>query len=433
MNRRRYVFASVASVAGFAFDLFDLFILLYLASTLGPLFFPSASPTLSLAAVYASFAVSLLMRPAGSVVFGPLNDRFGRRRMMRLTVLGVGVSTALMGAVPTYEASGLFGPLIFILLRLVQGLFVGGVVASTHTLATETVPERWRGLVSGLITGGGAGVGAVLASLTFLILSYVFPGDSFDAWGWRVMFFTGLLGAGISFLILHKVEESPMWQEQIAKKGAKPAPVRLLFRAPHLRITLASVLVGSALGASYYLTSGYLPTFFAEINELPGSSAGRLLIWVNLIVVPATLLTGHLSQSIGRRRVFLIFGGANIVMLPLLYWLMAGRGPGDELQILLLGLVLAFFGNAVYGPALVYFNERYPTEMRATGTAICWNFGFAIGGTMTTFVSLTSPTIADIPSRLMVFLAVWSVVLVVAVVLSRETRGTLADRSVERT
>lgn len=207
----------------------------------------------------------------------------------------------------------------------------------------------------------------------------------------------------------------------------------MLFQAPHLRITLMNVLIGSGLGASYYLTSGYLPTFFAEINELPGSSAGRVLIWVNLIVAPATLLTGHLSQSIGRRRGFLVFGGANIVMLPLLYWLMSGRGPGEELQILLLGLVLAFFGNAVYGPALVYFNERYPTEIRSTGTAICWNFGFAIGGTMTTFVSLTSPTIADVPSRLMVFLAAWSVVLVVAVLLSPETRGTLATRAIETT
>ncbi len=125
--------------------------------------FPAANPTLALAATFASFAVSLLMRPLGGIVCGRFADRLGRRRTMLVTIMGVGVATAAMGALPTYAAAGAVGPTLFLMLRLLQGLFVGGVVASTHTLGTESVPQRWRGLLSGLIISSG-GVGIMLAA-----------------------------------------------------------------------------------------------------------------------------------------------------------------------------------------------------------------------------------------------------------------------------
>ena len=142
VTQRQVLTAGFASVVAFSLDMFDLIILLYVASTIAPLFFASDQPTLSLAAAYASYAVTLIMRPAGSAIFGNFADRRGRKRAMIVSVTGVGVVTALMGAVPTIHQIGLLAPIVFLTLRIVQGIFVGGVVASTHTIGTETVPER---------------------------------------------------------------------------------------------------------------------------------------------------------------------------------------------------------------------------------------------------------------------------------------------------
>ena len=139
--------AAFASVMGWSFDLFDLFLLLYVAGPIGRQIFPAESETLSLALVFASFAVSILLRPGGAALFGELADRIGRKKIMVTVLAGVGLSTAAMGLVPTYAAIGVGAPIIFLILRVVQGLFVGGVTATTHTLGTESVPERWRGLM----------------------------------------------------------------------------------------------------------------------------------------------------------------------------------------------------------------------------------------------------------------------------------------------
>ncbi len=177
VSRRQMINASIASLLGWSLDLFDLFILLFVAPEIGRLFFPTSIPTLSLAAVYASFAITLIMRPLGSAIFGNLADRTGRKRAMTIAVTGVGISTALFGALPTVMQIGIFASVLFIILRLVQGIFVGGVVASTHTIGTESVPPKYRGFMSGLIGGGGAGLGALLASIVYFIVSAIFPGE----------------------------------------------------------------------------------------------------------------------------------------------------------------------------------------------------------------------------------------------------------------
>ena len=159
VDQRQVMGAVAASCLGWALDLFDLFVLLYVAPVVGRLFFPSEHAMLSLAAVYASFAVTLLMRPLGSALFGSYADRRGRKGAMIVAVVGVGLSTAAFGLLPTVAQVGLLAPILFLLLRLVQGVFVGGVVASTHTIGTESVAPKYRGAVSGLIGGGGAGLG----------------------------------------------------------------------------------------------------------------------------------------------------------------------------------------------------------------------------------------------------------------------------------
>ncbi len=428
---RRQMFAAVmASLLGWALDLFDLFILLYVAPVIGKLFFPSSVPTVSLAAVYASFAVTLLMRPIGSALFGSYADRRGRKGAMIVAVTGVGLSTAVFGLLPTIDQVGLAAPVIFLFLRLVQGIFVGGVVASTHTIGTESVPPYWRGAMSGLVGAGGAGVGALLASLVFLVASELFPGDAFAVWGWRCMFFSGLISAVLGVFIFSNLEESPLWMKLKQENAARgmseivQSPIRRLFSSEYRGTLFVNVLLSTGGGAGYYLTSGYLPTFLKVVNSVPNREASIILIFASLVAIVAAVLIGHLSTIWGRRPTFIVMGLLRIVLLPLCFIAMA-RATGEIWQVAGYAMVLTFFGNGGYAPLLIFLNERFPTALRSTGTGLSWNIGFAIGGMMPTFVSLASPTTQDLPTALAGFLVAISLLFLLGAFLAPESKGRL--------
>ncbi|MEA2722224.1 MAG: transporter, family, proline/betaine transporter [Candidatus Eremiobacteraeota bacterium] len=421
-TRNRVLAAGLASVVAWSFDLFDLFLILYMAPTIGPLFFPSQNPMLSLAAVYASFAVTLLMRPVGSAIFGSYADRNGRKRAMIVSVVGVGVATAALGALPTLAQAGVIAPVLFLIVRLVQGVFVGGVVASTHTLGTETIAPKWRGMLSGLIGGGGAGIGAFLASAAFFGASYLFPGDAFAVWGWRVMFFTGLIGALISLFIFRSVEESPMWQDQDARKATAQAPLKVVFSQRYLPIFIVNLLIVIGASTMYYLTSGFLPTFLAKVNGLPKGTSGTILMLAAVFVIIGSTLAGHVSELIGRKKAFVAFGIINLVALPLLYTQQTHAGADAGLAALYT-CALAFFGSIGFAPVIAFLNERFPTAIRSTGTSLSWNCGFALGGMMPTWVSLASKTPAALPQTLEIFLAGAALLMLVGTIFAPETKG----------
>jgi MHS family proline/betaine transporter-like MFS transporter len=421
--------AAFASVAGWAFDLFDLFLLLYVAKAVGQQIFPAESETLSLALVFASFAVSIVMRPAGAAFFGELADRKGRKTIMVAVMAGVGLSTAAMGLVPAYATIGAAAPIIFLVLRIIQGLFVGGVTATTHTLGTESVPPRWRGLMSGLIGAGGAGLGAAMASVTFIVVSHFYPGDSFNEVGWRVMFFSGLMGGLLSLFVLRKVEESPMWlqAQEAAKAGAPAARMRFLdlVKGEYGSITLLNIAVAAGGGAMYYLTSGFLPTMLDSVVGMPSGPRGGVLLVSSLVVVVASVIAGEASQRYGRRTTMLTLGVVNLVALPILTLFIARSDPGSTMRIMLAACLLAVLANAAYSPVMIFLNERYPTAIRSRGTAVSWNTGFMLGGLLPTFVNLLSPNVSDIPGRLVAFIIGAAAVFIAAVLRSPETRGRL--------
>ena len=417
--------AIVASVLGWSLDLFDLFILLYVAPVVGALFFPSSVPTLSLAAVYASFAVTLLVRPVGSAVFGHYADVYGRKGAMLIAIVGVGVSTAAFGLLPTIAQVGIVAPVLFLILRLVQGVFVGGVVASTHTIGTESVSPNWRGAMSGLV-GGGAGIGALLASFIFLLMSSIFPGDAFAVWGWRCMFFSGLLTSLLGWFIFNNLEESPFFKAHLQMKlagkvAATRAPVKTLFSSRYRKILLLNLLLTFGGGAGYYLTSGYLPSFLKLVNGVPNSMSSLILMGASVAALVSAVLVGVISDLIGRKKTFLVVGVCMAVLLPVCYLGMA-KATGMT-AITLYALAIAFLGNAGYAPVLIFLNERFPTEVRASGTGLSWNIGFALGGMMPTFVSLASAGPAQIPMSLSVFVAVIFVIYLTGALLIPETKG----------
>ncbi|AEJ42742.1 MFS transporter [Alicyclobacillus acidocaldarius] len=423
-TRKQVVTATIASLLGWSLDLFDLFVLLYVAPDVGKLFFPSTNATLSLASVYGSFAVTLLMRPLGSGLFGSLADRFGRKRAMITAVVGVGVLTALFGVLPTVHQVGVLAPILFLILRLVQGICVGGVVASTHTIGTESVSPKWRGLVSGLIGGGGAGIGSLIASIVYAIWSSVFPGPAFDVWGWRCMFFSGILSAVLGVFVFNSLEESPLWQQvkHLEAQTAPKAPVRSVF-STYRRILLVNLMITVGGGSGYYLTSGYLPTFFKVVNKPPHGTVSMALIAASLVVILAAVVVGHLSEVVGRKPVFLTVGVTALIAVPFLYHGMATtHSPG---ALVAYALILVFLGNAAYAPIVAFLNERFPTQVRSTGTGLSWNMGFAVGGMLPTFVSLAAGTTANIPTALTAFLMAALALYLIGALVIPETRGAL--------
>lgn len=424
---RQRLLAVLASCFGWSLDLFDLFILLYVAPVIGKLFFPSNHPTLSLAAVYASFTVTLLMRPVGSAIFGSYADRHGRKAAMFIAVCGVGVGTAAFGFLPTLATAGIIAPIAFLVLRLIQGIFVGGVVATTHTVGTESVPPQWRGAVSGLVGGGGAGLGALLASVAFWIASTLYPGQEFEIWGWRFMFFCGIISSILGLFILKYLEESPVWLAAKARRSAAgPAdmksPVSQLFSGAHRNILLVNLLITGGAGAAYYVTSGYLPTFLKLINKIPNTSASMILVGSAIVATISGPFIGYLSDRIGRRGAFLVVGLPALVLLPLMYLSMASTH--NISAITFYALAISFFGNAVLAPVPIFLNERFPTVLRASGTGLSWNIGFAFGGMMPTFVSLAAGEPANIPTTLAAFCFAACLLFVVGAVVAGETRGT---------
>jgi MFS family permease len=425
-GNRQMVNAVIASVLGWSLDLFDLFILLYVAPVVGALFFPSSNTALSLAAVYGSFAVTLLMRPLGSAVFGHYADVHGRKRAMLIAIVGVGISTAAFGLLPTIAQVGVIAPIVFLLLRLVQGIFVGGVVASTHTIGTESVPAQWRGAMSGLVGGGGAGIGALLASFVFLVTSSIFPGDAFAVWGWRFMFFSGLLSSLLGWFIFRNLEESPYFKELKRQQGTQEvkvskAPVRDVLSGKYRNVLLLNLLITFGGGAGYYLTSGYLPSFLKVINAVPNQTSSLILMGASVSAFFSAVLVGALSDRIGRKKTFLLIGVCAAVLLPLCYLGLAATK--DVTQITLYALAIAFIGNAGYAPVLIFLNERFPTALRASGTGLSWNIGFALGGMTPTFVSLVSGSPAEIPMSLAMFAVGVFVVYLIGAVLIPETKG----------
>lgn len=424
-SNKQIITAAFASILGFSLDLFDLYLLLYVAPVIGKLFFPSESPTLSLAAVYASFAVSLLMRPIGSALFGSYGDRNGRKAAMLVAFVGVGISTAAFGFLPTMAQAGEVATIIFLLLRLVQGVFVGGVVASTHTIATETVPPSWRGSMSGLIGGGSAAVGALFASIVFWVTSYFFPGDAFEVWGWRCMFFSGILSAILGFLVFNALEETPFFKKLETKSDPKAAkaraPLRTLFSSEYRSILFTNLLVTCGAGVAYYLTSGYMPTFIKIVNHVPYADAAAILIGCSISGFLGSLIAGHVSTIIGRKPAMITFGLATALTMPLGY--LALGSANDLMLIAALAIALTFLGNMPLGPVLIFLNERFPTRIRASGTGLSWNVGFAFGGTMPTFVSLFSRGVDNVSTSLALFLFGGSILFLIGAFVIPETKG----------
>ncbi|WP_051579555.1 MFS transporter [Pseudonocardia acaciae] len=339
--------------------------------------FPAGDPNAALISAFAVYGVAFVIRPLGGVVFGVIGDRYGRRRVLTLVLTLIGVSTALIGVLPTYAQAGLLAPALLVGLRLLQGLSAGGEATSASSFALEHAPPSRRSLWNTVVIAASA-VSSVVGLAVVLGLNAAMPEAAFAAWGWRVPFLLALPLSLIGLYIRVRTDESPAFERAKRSAALSSGPVREAFRHNRAAIAIAFAL-SSMTGLAFYYLAGYLPTYLQVTGGL--SRTGALVSNGVALVVFAVALPacGALADRYGRRPAIRL-GAALLVVTSVPAFLLAGGGglAGAITGQLLLALSLAVFGGGSY----VTLMEVFPTRTRITGAAVGYNLGYALfGGT----------------------------------------------------
>jgi MHS family proline/betaine transporter-like MFS transporter len=382
-----------AAAIGNITEWYDFGVYGYLATTIQKVFFSGLPTAAGQIATFGVFAVSFLIRPFGGLIFGPLGDRLGRKRVLSLTVILMALGTFGLALVPSYSAIGIAAPMLVLVARLVQGVSTGGEYGNAMTFIAEYVPDRRRGFFGSWLEFGtltGYAVGATIAT----VLSSTLSDSALLSWGWRIPFMLALPLGVIGLYLRARLEESPAYA-QMSSQG-KPheastlgAELRVVFGKFWPQMLLCGGLVLTWNVTNYMLTS-YMPTYLTE--TLPSYGSGMkdtvseiLQIVVLVILMIVITFVGRLSDKVGRRPVVMVGCIALVVLsLPSLLLIRAGNDIGTFFGLLLMGLTLVLFSAVLPStlPAL------FPTVIRAGALSIAFNISVSLfGGTTATVMS----------------------------------------------
>jgi metabolite-proton symporter len=369
---RRVAFASST---GNAVELYD-FLLYGTASALvfDKLFFPSFDPRIGTLLSLATFGAGFLARPLGGVVIGHFGDRIGRRTMLVLTLTVTGVCTALIGLLPTYSSIGIFAPILLILLRLVQGFFLGGEQGGATLMTVEHAPPGKTGWY-GSWTFLGSPLGLLLASAA-MTLAVSISGDSFLQWGWRLPFLFSLVLVGVGLYVRLSVEESPVFRKAREEGATAKLPI-----AEVLRNHWRTVLLGAGVNFGFTMFIFVLATFAVSYGTRQLGMTRSTLLNATLVGTFAQavmiLVFARLSDRVGRLPVMLsgaVFLG--VFAFPL-FWLLETREPA----LVVLAMVIGFGGSAaIFGPMPAYYAELFGPKIRYSGVSLSYQLGAVLGG-----------------------------------------------------
>jgi metabolite-proton symporter len=369
---RRVAFASST---GNAVELYD-FLLYGTASALvfDKLFFPSFDPRIGTLLSLATFGAGFLARPLGGVVIGHFGDRIGRRTMLVLTLTVTGVCTALIGLLPTYSSIGIFAPILLILLRLVQGFFLGGEQGGATLMTVEHAPPGKTGWY-GSWTFLGSPLGLLLASAA-MTLAVSISGDSFLQWGWRLPFLFSLVLVGVGLYVRLSVEESPVFRKAREEGATAKLPI-----AEVLRNHWRTVLLGAGVNFGFTMFIFVLATFAVSYGTRQLGMTRSTLLNATLVGTFAQavmiLVFARLSDRVGRLPVMLsgaVFLG--VFAFPL-FWLLETREPA----LVVLAIVIGFGGSAaIFGPMPAYYAELFGPKIRYSGVSLSYQLGAVLGG-----------------------------------------------------
>ncbi len=409
------------SFLGWSLDGYDIVLMLLVIPSVSQLFFPSEDPIFSLLATFASYTITLIMRPLGAAIFGIYGDKFGRKKSMIITILGFSIATFVTGLLPTYAMVGVFAPVLLVLTRLVQGIFAGGEWGSGAVITMESVPKQKRGLLSGFLQSGFS-FGFLLASISFQIITVLFVGEAFVEFGWRILFFTGIIPGFIALFVRFRMDESALWLEKQQGRKLEKTPLRkIVFGKQHRKAFFLCVFVMTGLVYMYHGSVGFLPTLLQQFGHVERSDVAPIMIFATVSSWLGMIFTGWLSQRMGRKKSMIFFAIASIVVvIPIAYGILGG-----VLSLTILFVVIyAFIVSTASGPVPAFFSERFPTEVRNSAAGFAYNGGLIVGSWSPLIaVGLISLVQTEfIPLALGANIIIGSIIVLVGTLLNPETK-----------
>lgn len=414
-SRRRSV---LAGAIGNMLEWYDFAAYGYFSAVIGRNFFPSDNHTTSLLAAFAVFAAAFFMRPIGGMVFGHIGDRYGRKAALVLSAALMTLSTVAIGCLPTYDTAGLLAPVALVVLRLGQGLSVGGEYTSSVVFLVESADPKRRGLI-GSLACLGAGSGILLGSVLGAVITGLLTPDEVRDWGWRIPFLLGIgLGAAV-FLLRRHMDEAH--HEPLAADTALPddrSPLRAAI-AIDGRAMLRAFAMNLTLAAAFYIVFLYLVTYMhgQGVSQNTAFLINSTAMAVNTLAIPAM---GVLSDRIGRKAL-LVATGAGLVLLSWpLFLLIASGAPALILAgQIVFALLIAGYATALPTALVEMFHDR----SRCTALAISYNASMALVGGTAPMAATWIVHRLDFPTGPGLYIAALSLVSLAAVLTMRDATG----------
>ncbi len=415
-----------ASLIGTAVEWYDFFLYGSAAALVfGALFFPDADPVNATLLAFGTYAVGFVARPLGGVVFGHFGDRVGRKKMLVVALMMMGIATFAIGLLPTYASIGVAAPILLLVCRLVQGFAVGGEWGGAVLMAAEHGDDSRRGFWSSW-PQAGVPLGNLLATGVLFVLAAFQSDADFEAWGWRIPFLLSAVLVLIGLYVRLQLEESPVYQEakaEIAEKktGASHMPFFEVIRS-YPKEVLTAMGMRMAENISYYIFTivsiTYVTTYLDQSKDL----ILKMLLIAAALQFVAVPLVGALSDRVGRRPLYFTGAVGVGVWAFVFFGLLDTNEPGPILLAVVVGL---FFHTLMYAPQSAFFSELFGTSVRYTGASVGYQLASIFAGALAPIIAVELLGSADErnTTAVAIYVAVASVITVIAVYFAKETRG----------
>lgn len=419
----------IASSAGTLIEWYDMFLAILLAGTLSVNLFPAGESHFleTLAVVVSSF----MFRPIGSLIFGNIGDRIGRKSSFLLSLVLMGVSTFLIGCIPHFSTIGWAAPILLLICRLMQGLAISGEYAGAVIYVAEHAPAHKRGFYTGFIQAT-VPVGLLVCLGIIFIVKSIMSESDFTTYGWRIPFLLSSVLVLLSFFARKKLHESPVFEELKKAGKTSKAPIKEAFTTKgNIRTMLKAIFGGNAAQSSVMQTSLFVTLFFMQ--RAVKLEENTVLLITGVVTLLSTYFYqyfGALSDKIGRKKV--LIGGliSSLIMIPLSFYLFMEIGNPEELtevhaisnsavlQIMGISFLLSVAGAATYGPLGAFMLEIFPTKIRYTSMGFSQNMGNGCIGGATTFITELIKTSFMVSAALSPFIGlIYPVFLVVVAII----------------
>lgn len=410
----------VASLIGTAIEFFDFYIYATAAVIVFPhIFFPQGDPTAATLQSLATFAIAFIARPIGSALFGHFGDRVGRKVTLVASLLTMGVSTVVIGLLPTYATIGVFAPLLLALARFGQGLGLGGEWGGAALLATENAPAKKRALY-GSFPQLGAPIGFFFANGMFLLLSWLLTDEQFISWGWRVPFLLSAVLVIVGLYVRVSLHETPVFAK-IAKAGKQvKVPIGTLF-TKYKKATLLGTFIMVATYTLFYIMTVYSLGYGTAAQPLGlGIPRNEFLLMLMIGVVGFGVMVpvaGQLADKFGRRKTMICI---TLLMIVFALCFPTILGAGSQALVMLFLLCGFMVMGLTFGPMGALLPELFPTEVRYTGASFSYNVSSILGASVAPYIATWLATHYGL-FYVGVYLASMATLTLIALLLSKET------------